>query len=451
MDLIKDDVRKLFYNFLIPAISSAVAVAAYSLVDTIAIGQGVGPDGTAACALVLPIFSIANFIALLCGIGGSVLMSRARGSGNREKGDAYFTASIVLVATLTLVAWILGNLFQEHFYRLCGADDILMPYAMDYGAWIFAFMPSFVMTAFLGCYVRMDGSPKFAMYSTLIGGVVNMVGDWLFVFPLNMGMTGAAIATVCGSVVQALMLLSYILLKKTSLKLAKPFRWIPAFRKIRVTGFSAGIGALAIIAVSFIANNQIMRYAGGAALAVYGVLGTVAALFTSIFSGIGQAAQPIASQNYGAGNMDRCWLAGKLGLKNALLFGTLFAAVSIAFPVEVASVFMKMTPEVEEVTPYIMRVFSLSYISQAVCLFCVYFLQSMVRPKMATLISLLRGIVLNGTFLMVFPLIWGGNGIWWAIFAAELVTMLIAILYTYTFYRSQTHARTDNTSKSKEN
>ena len=90
MDLIKDDVRKLFYNFLIPAISSAVAVAAYSLVDTIASGQGVEPDGTAACALVLPIFSIANFIALLCGIGGSVLMSRARGSGNREKGDAYF-------------------------------------------------------------------------------------------------------------------------------------------------------------------------------------------------------------------------------------------------------------------------------------------------------------------------------------------------------------------------
>lgn len=165
-------------------------------------------------------------------------------------------------------------------------------------------------------------------------------------------------------------------------------------------------------------------------------------MFTSIFSGIGQAAQPIASQNYGAGNMDRCWLAGKLGLKNALLFGTLFAAVSIAFPVEVAGVFMKMTPEVEEVTPYIMRVFSLSYIPQAVCLFCVYFLQSMVRPKMATLISLLRGMVLNGTFLMVFPLIWGSGGIWWAIFAAELVTMLIAIFYTFTFYRRQTYAKT---------
>ncbi len=441
MDLIKDDVRKLFYKFLIPAISSAVAVAAYSLVDTIAIGQGVGPDGTAACALVLPIFSIANFIALLCGVGGSVLMSRARGGGNREKGDAYFTASIVLVAGLTLIAWTLGNLFQEQFYRLCGADDLLMPYAKEYGAWIFAFMPSFVMTAFLGCFVRTDGSPRFAMCSTLIGGVVNIIGDWLFVFPLNMGMAGAAIATVMGSVVQALLLLGYILLRKTSLKLAKPFRWMPAFQKIMVTGFSAGIGALAVIAISFIANNQIMKYAGGAALAVYGVLGTVSALFTSIFSGIGQAIQPIASENYGAGNPDRCWTAEKLGMKSAILFGTLFAAISIAFPVEVAGVFMKMTPEVEEVTPYIMRVFSLSYIPQAVSVFCVYYLQSVVHPKMATLISLLRGIILNGAFLMIFPLIVGGNGIWWAIFTAELVTMLIAAFYMISLYRRYQYAK----------
>lgn len=435
MDLVKDDVRSLFYQFLVPAISSAVAVAAYSLVDTIAIGQGVGPEGTAACALVLPIFAIANFIALLCGVGGSVLMTRARGYGNREKGDAYFTASIVLVAALTLFAWSLGNIFQKEFYILCGSDDILLPYAMDYGSWIFAFMPSFVMTAFLGCYIRMDGNPKFAMYSTLIGGVVNIIGDWVFVFPLDMGMSGAAIATVLGSVVQSLLLFSYILMRKTSLKLAKPFEWVPAFIKIVVTGFSSGLGALAVIAVSFIANNQIMKYAGGASLAVYGVLGTVVALFTSIFSGIGQAVQPIASQNYGAGNIDRCWCAGKLGIKNALLFGMFFATVCFVFPVGVAGVFMKMTPEVEAVTPYIMRVFSLSYIPQALCLFCIYFLQSMVHPKMATLISILRGIILNSAFLMLFPLFFGANGIWWAIFAAELAAMLLAAFYMLKLYR----------------
>lgn len=441
MDLMKDDVRKLFYRFLIPAVSSAVAVAAYSLVDTVAIGQGVGPNGTAACALVLPIFSIANFIALLGGIGGSVLMSQARGGGNREKGDAYFAAAIVIVTALSLLVWIPGSLFQEAFYRLCGADDILMPYAKEYGSWIFAFMPSFVITVFLGCFVRTDGSPRFVMCSTLIGGVVNIIGDWLFVFPLHMGMSGAAIATVMGSVVQSLLLLGYILLKKTSLHVAKPFRWMPAFRKITATGFGAGISALAVVVVSFIANNQIMKYAGSAALSVYGVLGTLSALFISIFSGIGQAVQPIASENFGAGKLDRCRTAEKLGMKNTVLFGLLFTAVGIAFPVEVAGFFVKMTPAVEEVTPYIMRVFSLSYIPQALSVFYVYYLQSVLRPKMASVISLLRGVILNSAFLLLFPLFAGGEGVWWAFFAAEFVTFMFAGSYMMKLNRKDRYGK----------
>ena len=435
MNLIKDDIKKLFYKFLIPAISSSLAIAIYSLVDTIAIGHGAGPDGTAACAIVLPIFSIALFIALLCGIGGFVLMAHARGEGNKEKGDAYFTASIVLVTIITLIVWIPGMMYQDEFYRLCGADDVIMPFARDYGEWIFAFIPSFVITSFLGAFVRTDGSPKFVMTAILTGGVVNIIGDWIFVFPMNMGMRGAAIATALGSAVQAIMILGYVLMKKTTLKLARPHHWFKGFKKIMVTGFSSGVSALAVIAVSFIANNQIMNYLGGAALAVYGVLGTVSSLFTSIFSGIGQAIQPIASENYGAGKIDRCWAVERLGMKNALMYGIVFAAISIIFPVGVTGLFMQMTPEVKEVTPYIMRVFSLSYIPQAVCVYCVFYLQSIVHAKKATVVSLLRGVILNGAFLIIFPVFFGGNSIWWAIFMAEFVTMLVAVVYMVRIYR----------------
>lgn len=434
MNLLKDDVKKLFLKFLIPAISSVIAVAAYSLVDTIAIGQGVGADGTAACAVVLPIFSIANFIALLCGIGGCVLRSQAKGEGNEEKGNAYFTSAVCLVAVITLVVWGIGNLIQNDFYRLCGADEVLMPYAKEYGAWIFACLPSFVITAFLGAFIRTDGSPKYVMCSTLIGGAVNIVGDWLLVFPLNMGMAGAAIATVLGSMTQAMLLLIYIMLKKTSLKLVKPHHWLPAFKKIVMVGFGSGIGALSVIAVSFIANNQIMKYCGAPSLAVYGVLGTVSALFLSIFSGIGQAAQPIVSENYGAGNVNRYWKAEGLGMKTAVLFGILFTAVCVAFPIEVTSIFMKMTPEVAEVTPYILRVYALSFTPLAVNTFTTYYLQSITKAKMASLVSLLRGLILNGVFLYLFPLFAGGNGVWWAIFFAEFGTTVICVVYLLRLY-----------------
>lgn len=436
MDLLNGNIRKLFIKFLVPAISSAIAVAAYSLIDTIAIGQGVGAEGTAACAILLPVFSIASFIGLLCGIGGCVLRSQAKGEGNEEKGNAYFTAATVLVGIITVIMWVLGNLIQEDFYRLCGADETLLPYSLEYGSWIFACLPSFVLTTFLGAFVRTDGSPKFVMYCTLIGGVINVIGDWLFVFPLKMGMAGAAIATVLGSAVQTILLLAYILCKKTSLKLVKPLKWLSAVKYITAVGFGSGIGSLSLIAISFIANNQIMKYCGAPALALYGVLGTVSALFLSIFSGVGQAAQPVVSENFGAGNQKRCWQTESLGMKTAVIFGTVFAVLCIIFPIQITGFFMKMTPEVEEITPYILRVYSLSFVPLAINTFATYYLQSVTDSRMATVVSLSRGLVLNGIFLYLFPAIMGGNGIWWAVFYTEAVTTVISIIYLLIKYRN---------------
>ncbi len=436
MELLKDDPRKLFFKFLIPAISSAIAVAAYSFVDTIVIGQGVGPDGTAACAIVLPIFSIAHFVSLLCGIGGSVLMSKARGSGNNEKGDAYFTASILFACLITAVVWILGMIFQEPFYRLCGADDGLLPYAIEYGSWIFALFPTFVFVPFMGYFIRTDGAPKVVMYVTIIGGVINMIGDWLFVFPLNMGMMGAALATVLGSVTQTILLIGYILLKRTNLKLAKPFEWMKAVKKISAIGFGAGISQIAVIVVTFVINNQVMKYAGSSALAVYGMLSTIAALYLCIFEGIGQAAQPIVSANFGAKKHKRYASVGRLGMKTAIVFGVICAAICILFPAQVTSIFMKVTPEVAEIAPYILRVYSISFLPLAINMFVMAYLQSVNQASAATVISLLRGITINVALLYILPLFMEGNGIWWAVTAAESIAAVVAVVCIVRFYKT---------------
>ncbi|MBE6846049.1 MAG: MATE family efflux transporter [Ruminococcus sp.] len=428
MDLLNDNPRKLFFSFLIPAVSAAIAVATYSFVDTIVIGQNVGPDGTAACALVLPIFSIANFIALLCGVGGSVLMSKARGEGNREKGDAYFAVSLFLVCILFLTVWIVGMVFQEQLYRLFGADDILLPYAMDYGKWIFSAFPSFVLVAFLGCFIRTDGSPKFVMFVTLVGGVVNIIGDIVFVFPMNMGMTGAALATVLGSVMQAILLICYILLKRTSLHIAKPYKWLAAIQKICKIGFGAGVSQVAMMIVTFIINNQIMKYSGASALAVYGMLCTVAALFLSIFSGIGQAAQPVVSANFGAGNNERYQLVGKLGTATAVAFGLVCFGLCAIFPSQITAIFMQVTPEVEQIAPYIIRVYSISFLPMAINIFITAYLQAVSKATAATVVSLMRGVVLSAILLYILPLFMEGNGIWWAVTIAESVTAVLSLM-----------------------
>ena len=429
MDLLKDNPHKLFWKFLIPAVSSAIAVAAYSFVDTIVIGHGVGPEGTAACAIVLPIFTIGHFIALLCGIGGSVLMSRARGAGNTEKGDAYFTASLLYVLAVTAVIWILGVLFQKPLYRLFGADDSLLPYAYEYGKWIFGAFPSFVLVYFLGAFIRTDGSPKFVMFVTLLGGVINIIGDIVLVFPLKMGMTGAAVATVAGSVVQTVVLTAYILMGKTSLHLAKPYQWGKAVRNITTLGIGAGISQIASTVVTYIINNQIMRYSGPAALAVYGMMSTVVALFLSIFSGVGEAAQPIVSVNFGAGNRERHQGVGKLGVKTAAAFGLVCLALCALFPSQMTAIFMKVTPEVAEIAPYIIRVYAIAFMPMAVNLFATAYLQSVSKANKATVVSMLRGLVLSSILLYILPVFMGGDGIWWAVTLAEVFAAVVALWY----------------------
>lgn len=440
MNLLKDNTKKLFLKFLVPAVSSAVAIAIYSFVDTIVIGQDIGPNGTAACAVLLPVFTMASFVALLCGVGGSVLMSKSRGEGNYEKGNAYFTASLLYVGIITVVLWTAGILFQKPLYRLCGADDVLLPYVYEYGKWIFVFFPSFVLVTFLGAFIRNDGSPRFVMAVTLIGGVINIIGDIVLVFPLKMGMQGAALATVSGSIVQTVILIVYILLRKTSLHIAKPYKWFSAVKKITSLGVGAGLSQIAMAVVSFVINNQIMKYSGSSALAVYGFLGTVSALFLSIFSGIGQAAQPIVSENYGAGQYKRYNEVGKTGLITAVIFGTVSFGICMLFPSQMVSVFMKPTAEVELIAPYIIRVCALSYFPMAINMFVMAYLQSVSKANSATLISLLRGMVLPVILIYAMPLVMNGNGIWWAITAAEGITAAFAAVFMVTEFQNNKHS-----------
>ena len=346
-----------------------------------------------------------------------------------EKGDAYFTASLLYVLAVTAVIWILGVLYQKPLYRMFGADEALLPYAYEYGKWIFGAFPSFVLVYFLGAFIRTDGSPRFVMFVTLLGGVINIIGDIVLVFPLKMGMTGAAIATVAGSVVQTVVLIAYILLGKTSLHLAKPYQWGKAVKNITVLGIGAGISQIASTVVAYIINNQIMRYSGPAALAVYGMMSTVVALFLSIFSGVGEAAQPIVSVNFGAGKPERYRATGKLGLKTAAVMGAVCFGFCALFPEQVASIFMKVTPEIAEIAPYIIRVYAIAFMPMAVNLFATAYLQSVSKANKATTVSMLRGLILSSVLLYILPLFMGSNGIWWAVTLAEVFAAVVALWY----------------------
>ena len=223
MNFLTEDIRKLYSKFLAASLGSALVMSIYSFVDTIAVGQSEGPAGSSAMAVITPLYGIIVFLAILCGIGGSVLMSNARGKGNEEKGNAYFTASILLMGWLTVIVWIAFGLFHKEIFTFFGADAEIMPKVMEYAEWIIWFFPVFIAPTFISSFIRNDGAPGLAMAAVLIGGCVNIFGDWFLVFPLGMGMKGAAIATVIGTSLQVLIMCSHFRSERCHLKFVKPY------------------------------------------------------------------------------------------------------------------------------------------------------------------------------------------------------------------------------------
>lgn len=436
MDLIQSDLGQLYRKYLVASIASALATSIYTFVDAIAVGQAVGPVGSAAMACINPFYGIMIVLSILCGIGGSVLMSNARGGGEEEKSNAYFTASILLIGGLILVSWVAFALFHERVFAFFGADDTLMPKVMEYARWLIYTFPIFVMPPFLGAFIRNDGAPNLAMAAVLTGGCINIFGDWFFVFPMGMGMEGAAIATVVGTTVQTLIMGSYFFSKRCQLRLVKPFHILRAIRNILTIGFGASIFDFGSVFLIILINNQVMRYSGASALAVYGAVGVISSLLQMVFCGVGQAIQPIVSANYGAKQMERVKKLWKMSLVTVLAMGLIFTATGEFFPRQIVWLFMDATPEVLAMAPGIIRPYFLLFLFLGITVLSTYYLQSTMRGSMSMIVAAMRSVVISGLLLIILPYHMKILGVWLALPVSELITSAIALCYIKREYSS---------------
>ena len=431
MDFLKDDVRRLYQQFLVPSVGSALVISVYSSVDTIAVGQAEGELGTAAMAVVAPLYSFFIFLAILCGVGGSVLMSNAKGKGEEEKGNAYYTASLLMMGILTAVFWGILLIFHRQIFTFFGADEIIMPKALEYARWVIWFTPIFIAPTFLSSFIRNDGAPGLTMAAVIFGGGVNVFGDWFLVFPMGMGMKGAAIATVIGTSVQAIVMCSHFFRKKCGLKLVMPHQLHQGIRKIIDIGFGASVLDLGTVTIAIFMNNQILRYGGTMELGIYGAVSSITSLFQALFSGVGQAIQPLVSANHGAGNHTRVRAFWRYGLITSLTMGVAFTLLGELFPRQITQLFINATPEALDAAPGIFRRFFLLFLFLGVTVLATYYLQSILHGKMSMIIALLRSVFVSGLLILLLPMVMDINGVWLALPASELLTTGIALYYIY--------------------
>lgn len=433
MDFINDNEKKLFKKFLSSSIASALIISIYSFVDSIAIGQYEGAIGTAATAITSTTYGLIVFLAILCGIGGSVMMTATKSNGDETKGNSYFTISTIVMGIIILFIWILLLLFKEQIFIFLGARDTeTFTMVMKYAKWMVYFFPCFIYPTFMGAFIRNDGSPKYATMSVIVGGIINIIGDYVFVFPMKLGITGAAIATVLGTVVQCIIVTCYLFIKKCKLRFVKVQDVKKSVFEILSIGFGAGLIDLGVFILGIIINLQISKYDyTGNALAVYGMIATISSLFMAVFSGVGQALQPLVSANYGAKKEERIKKFLRLGTKTTIIIGIVFCLIGCIFPKELIKIFISnVSNSILEIAPFIIRTYFIGFIFIGYSVLSIYYFQSIMRDKLGIIVAILKSFVITPTLLFVLPTIMGLNGIWYAIPFAELVVTVISFLIT---------------------
>lgn len=427
MDLLRDNLKKLYFKFLISSLGSAMVMSIYTLTDAIVIGKGVGTDALAALSITTPLLCILMSTGILFGVGGSVQMSVHRGSGNTVKSNRYFTVSFMMIAAVTALLWILYVTCMPSLLRLMGANATLYPYAMSYMHYINIFLPVAVFSNFVAIFVRADNDPNRAMAGVLLGGVFNIVMDIVLVFPLKQGIGGAALASVIGMLIQVLVASSHFLSKKNGLRFIMPHRILNSMKNIVAAGIPSFFNEFANGFIVLLFNIQILKYCGDAALSIYSVVSNCVILFNSLFTGVGQSVQPVISTNHGAGNTDRIAAIKKLAYTTILIMGAVFSLAGILFPRTVCGIFIDMNDTLGVITDFGIRAYFFAFIPFGINLMTSYYLQAVLKTGQSLCISLLRNIILSSVCIIVFPLIFGGSSLWLVAPVIEAVTLIVSI------------------------
>lgn len=428
-------INKLLVKFSVPSIIAMLVTALYNIVDQLFIGQSVGSLGNAATSISFPLSITCIAIALLFGIGGASAFNLSMGAGDKKTAAYYIGNAAAMLFLCGLVLCIISEIFLKPMLLFFGSSKSVLPYAMTYTRITAIGFPMVILTAGGGHLIRADGSPNMSMMCNLIGAVINTVLDAIFVFGMNMGMAGAALATIIGQFVSAVVVIVYMFHYKT-VKLQKKHLVICSkyIGRVAALGGSPCSNQVAMMVVQIILNKSLKHYGS---LSVYGedipvacvgIITKVNQMFFSFVIGLSQGLQPIASYNYGAGKFDRV----KSAYKKSILCGFTMCIIAFAmfqiFPRQIISIFGKGDETYYRFAINYFRIFLF-----CTCVNCLQpitstFLTAIGKPKGGMFLSLTRQIIFLLPLIVILPLIMGIDGIMYAGPIADGLAAVVAVI-----------------------
>ena len=426
-------------RFTFPSIIMMIFTSIYSVIDGLFVSNFAGKTALAAINIIYPFIMAVGALGFMMGTGGSALVGRLLGEGEKGKANKTFSLIVYTTAIAGILLSALAFLLVPTVSRLFGASGQLLDYCILYGRICFLSMPCFMLQNFFQCFFITAEKPRLGLDVILSAGITNMVLDFLFVAVFGLGLKGAAIATVCGEIIGGLVPILYFAGRNHSLlRLGRTSFDAGSILKTCTNGSSELMTELSSSVVTVLYNTQLMKIAGENGVAAYSTIMYVNFIFVAIFLGYSLGSAPIISFHYGAGNHDELKNMRKKSLRLITVWGIGMTIISHIFALPFARFFVGYDSELLAMTIHGFRIYAFVYLLNGFNIFGSSFFTALNNGMVSATISFLRTLVFEVICILLLPVFFGIDGIWSAVLVAEALALCVTSFFLIT-KRSRYH------------
>ena len=421
------NLTKQFFKYVSQNIFGLLGTSCYILADTYFIAQAAGTDGVTLLNLCLPIYNLIFAFGSMIGLGAATRYAILRAQGD-ARAQRYFSNAIFSVCILAVPFMLVGIFRPDGLLRLMGGDADIVALGMNYARIFLMFTPFFMCNYVVASFVRNDGDPSLAMVATLSGSLFNVVFDYIFIFPMGLGLPGAALATAISPILSIAVCSAHFIKKSNTITFVRKAPSVRLLAQSCQLGISGFVGELSSGVTTTVFNFLLLCLAGNVAVAAYGVVANFALVATAIFNGVAQGAQPLVSQCYGKNEMAGARKLLLLGCGTALGLAALLYGVVFGYTDALTALFNSENSALMAAFAHSgMRIYFVGYFFAGCNIVAAGYLGAVNRPAEASITSLCRGMVAIVVCSLVLSALFGMNGVWAAFPVSEAITLALTV------------------------
>lgn len=421
-------------RFALPTMVMMIFMSLYSIVDGIFISRLLGTNALSAANIVYPVISIVFAVGIMLSTGVSALIAKKLGEGKDREAREDFSFLTLVSFLFGIAILLIGNIFIEPIVRALGSTDALLPYCVDYLSVSLLLAPAAMLQMMFQTFFVTAGKPLIGLMLTISGGVANMILDYLFMGPFNMGISGAALATGIGELIPAVIGLFYFLFTRHSLYLTKPVVRFQVLKESCFNGSSEMVTNLSTAVVTYLFNITMLKFLGEPGVAAITIVLYGQFLFNALYMGFSMGVAPVISYNHGSQNLPLLKRIFKICIGFISISSILITIMALVSSPVIVEIFTPIGSATYDIAKTGFFLFSINYIFAGINIYSSSMFTAFSDGKVSALISFVRTFVLIVLNILLLPYLIGVNGVWLAVPAAEFMTLFLSV---YLFYKKR--------------